>query len=86
MTHYVRHDVWIGDDRLLDGAGALSDIPGILVNGRLDFQAPVGNASTLKRAWPRAELVIVDDAGHAAGHPGVTKALVGATDQFAVRR
>jgi len=86
VTHFVRHDVWIGDDRLLDGAGALADIPGILVNGRFDFQAPVGNASTLKRAWPRAELVIVDDAGHAAGHPGVTKALVGATDQFAVRR
>ena len=46
--------------------GALADIPGVLINGRFDFQAPIGNAWALKRAWPRAELWIVDDAGHSA--------------------
>jgi proline iminopeptidase len=52
------------------------------VNGRFDFQAPLGNAWELKRAWPRAELVVVDDAGHALDD-NLTRALVGATDRFA---
>lgn len=63
VTHYVRHDAWIEDGSLLRDAAALADIPGILVNGRFDFQAPIANAWVLKRVWPRAELVIVDDAG-----------------------
>ena len=65
VTHYVRHRAWLDDGCLLAGAGVLADIPGVLVNGRFDFQAPIVNAWTLHRAWPRAELVIVDDAGHA---------------------
>jgi proline iminopeptidase len=52
------------------------------VNGRFDFQAPVGNAWELKRVWPRAELVMVDDAGHSA-NASVSKELIRATDKFA---
>jgi proline iminopeptidase len=37
----------------------------------------------LRRAWPRAELVVVPDAGHVASHPGLTDELVRATDRFA---
>ena len=44
-----------------------------MINGRFDFQSPIGNAWELKRAWPRAELVIVDDAGHAADNAGITR-------------
>ena len=65
VTHYVRHNAWLEDGVLLRGAGALAEIPGILVNGRFDFQATIGNTWELHRVWPRAELVIVDDAGHA---------------------
>jgi len=82
VTHYVRHDAWIEDGSLLRDAGRLAGIPGILVNGRYDFQGPIGNAWELKRVWPRAELVIVDDAGHAADNAGITQELVRATDRF----
>ena len=80
VTHYVRHDAWLDDDCLLRGAGALADIPAILVNGRFDFQAPIANAWELRRAWPRAELVVVDDAGHA--DEAVTRELIRATDRL----
>jgi proline iminopeptidase len=70
---------------LLRNADSLAGIPGVLVNGRFDFQAPIANAWTLKRAWPQAELVIVDDAGHAAS-AGLSEELVRATDRFAARR
>jgi proline iminopeptidase len=86
VTHYVRHNAWLEDESLLRGASALADIPGILVNGRFDFQAPIANAWELKRAWPRAELVIVENAGHAANDPALAQELVAATDKFAVRR
>ena len=66
---------------LLRDDGSLAGIPGVLVNGRFDFQAPIGNAWELKRVWPRAELVIVDDAGHAAS-PASPRELVRATDRF----
>ncbi len=79
VTHYVRHYAWLEDGCLLRGAGALADIPGILVNGRFDFQAPIANAWELRRAWPRAELVIVDDAGHA--DEAITRELVRATER-----
>jgi len=84
VTHYVRHNAWLEDGSLLRDAGSLAGIPGTLVNGRFDFQAPIGNAWELKRAWPRAELVIVDDAGHAA-NANLTRELIRATDRFAVR-
>jgi proline iminopeptidase len=83
VTHYVRHNAWLVDGSLLRDAHLLADIPGILVNGRFDFQAPIGNAWELKRVWPRAELVIVDDAGHSA-NPSLTQELISATDRFAV--
>jgi proline iminopeptidase len=83
VTHYVRHNGFLEDGSLLRDAGSLAGIPGILVNGRFDFQAPLANAWELKRAWTRAELVIVDDAGHDAGNASITRELVRATDRFA---
>ena len=83
VTHYVRHDLFLEDGILLRDADALAGIPGILVNGRFDLQAPIANAWELKRAWPRAELVIVDDAGHAGDDPDLTEELIRATDGFA---
>jgi proline iminopeptidase len=83
VTHYISHNAWLDDGVLLRGAAALADIPGILVNGRFDFQAPIGNASALKGVWPRADLWIVDDAGHSADNQSITSALVRAIDRFA---
>ena len=86
VTHYVRHNAWLEDGRLLRDADSLAAIPGILVNGRFDLQAPIANAWELKRVWPSAELVIVDDAGHNARDPAVTQELIRATDRFGVGR
>ena len=84
VTHYVSHNGFVEDGSLLRGAGVLADIPGVLINGRFDFQAPIGNAWELKRVWPRAELVIVDEAGHGA-NPALDAELIAATDRFAAR-
>jgi proline iminopeptidase len=86
VTHYMYHNSFLEDGSLLRDAGVLAGIPGILVNGRFDFQAPIANAWELKRVWPRAEVVIVDNAGHAPDTPGIAQEIVRATDRFALVR
>ena len=81
MTHYVRHNAWLEDEVLLRGADALAAIPGVLVNGRFDFQAPIENAYELRRAWPHAELVVVDEAGHVPTGE-IAREIARATDRF----
>jgi proline iminopeptidase len=85
VTHYMYHNLFLEDGMLLREAFKLAGIPGILVNGRFDFQAPIGDAWELKRVWPRAELVIVDNAGH-AGSSDLTQEFIKATDRFTVSR
>jgi len=86
VTHYMHHKLWLEDGSLLRNADILANIPGILVNGRFDFQSPIANAWELNRVWPRAELMIVDNAGHAPNNPGLTQELIRATDRFVVFR
>jgi proline iminopeptidase len=85
VTHYVQHDLFLEDGILLRNAEKLSEIPGVLVQGRFDLQAPIANAWLLSKAWPQAELVIIEDAGHAGDDQGITRELVRATDRFAHR-
>jgi proline iminopeptidase len=81
VTHYVRHNAWLEDEVLLRNADRLAAIPGVLVNGRFDFQAPIANAYELKRVWPKAELVIIGDAGHVPTG-AIAREIVRATDRF----
>ena len=83
VTHYVHHDLWIEDGSLLRDAGRLAGIPGALIHGRYDLQAPLGSAWDLHRAWPEATLDVVDGAGHSPGASATSDRLIAATDRFA---
>jgi proline iminopeptidase len=85
VTHYWRHAGFLEDGALQRGAPRLAGIPGVMVHGRLDLSAPLDVPWELAQAWPDAELVVVEGAGHSAGHPGMAEALVAATDRFARR-
>jgi proline iminopeptidase len=82
-NHYAVYDGWVTDGQLLSAADRLADIPGVLVQGRYDVQTPLVRAWDLAHAWPRAELVIVDGAGHSPRHPELAGHLVAAIDRFA---
>jgi proline iminopeptidase len=69
-------------EQLLDGVGAIRDVPAVIVHGRYDMCCPVSNALDLHRCWPEAALEIVPDAGHASMEPGIVDRLVAATDRF----
>jgi len=82
VTHYVRHNAWLEDGILLRNAGAIADIPGVMVNGRFDLQAPIGWAHDLKRVWPRARLVVIKDAGHDASNARIAGELIRGTNDY----
>jgi len=83
VTHYFRHAAWLEPDQLLNRADRLAGIPGVMIQGRLDLQAPLETAWLLSRAWPGSELVIVGEAGHSTGDAGMSHAIVAATDRLA---
>jgi proline iminopeptidase len=62
----------------------LAGIPGVLIHGRRDMSCPPDTAWELARAWPDAELFIVDDAGH-QGTEATRALLLRALDAFARR-
>ncbi|POX53335.1 prolyl aminopeptidase [Streptomyces sp. Ru71] len=88
VTHYWGHGHFLPEDAgnvILRDAYRLNGIPGTLVQGSLDLGNLLGVVWRLHHAWPGSELVIVDEAGHNAGAPGVQEALVAATNRYAAR-
>ncbi|MFI5791793.1 prolyl aminopeptidase [Streptomyces sp. NPDC051677] len=86
VTHYWGNGHFLaGEGAVLRDAHLLDGVPGTLVQGSLDFGNLLGTVWRLHHAWPGCELVVVDEAGHDAGAPGVAEALVAATDGYARR-
>ncbi|GEE03417.1 proline iminopeptidase [Gordonia spumicola] len=82
-NHYFTNHGFIDDGQLLRDIGRIEHIPAVIVQGRYDVVCPMRSAWDLHRAWPDADLHVVDDAGHASFEPGIVHHLVEATDRFA---
>lgn len=84
-AHYFMHDIFLPENSLLDNVHKLHDIPATIVQGRYDAVCPIVSADDLHRAWPQAEYIVIDDAGHSVWEPGIQAALIRATDRFKTR-
>jgi proline iminopeptidase len=84
--HYFVHKGFFETDGwLLAHVDRIRSLPGVIVQGRYDVVCPMESAWALHKAWPEAEFKIIADAGHSMHEPGITKALVEATDKFRSR-
>ncbi|MGD9662758.1 MAG: prolyl aminopeptidase [Porticoccaceae bacterium] len=83
-AHYFINQCFLQPNQILENAPRLADIPGVIVHGRYDIVCPVEQAVVLAEAWPKAQLEIIRDAGHASSEPGITDALIKATDAMAM--
>jgi len=82
-AHYFANDSFLSpSDQLLRGVDRIRDVPGIIVQGRYDMVCPAQSAWELHKGWPASRLVLVPAAGHAADEPGITDALVTATEEL----
>jgi proline iminopeptidase len=82
QIHYVQNQCFIDGAAVLKSAKILNKIPTVIVQGRYDMVCPPQTAWDLSRAMPDAEFIMVADAGHSAMEPGVTSALIAATEKF----
>lgn len=80
-THYFARHGWLTDGQLLRDAHRLAGIPGVLIHGRLDLSAPLLTAWELARAWPDAELIVIEDSGHTRS-PAMRSAIAQAVSRF----
>jgi proline iminopeptidase len=80
-AHYFSHDSFLGDGRLIREAGTLAGIPGVLIHGRNDLGGGACTPWEIARAWPGAELIIVEDSGH-TGSTTMTDQMHAAADRL----
>ena len=80
--YFVNGGFFEHDDQLLRNIDRIRGIPAVIVQGRYDVVCPLRSAWDLHRAWPEADLRIVQDAGHSAFEPGIMHQLLEATDRF----
>jgi proline iminopeptidase len=84
-AHYFTHDSFMAPDQLLNEAGKLAGIPGIIVQGRYDLLCPPWTAHALAARWREAEIRVVEEAGHMLYDPGVRNAVMKAIADVASR-
>jgi len=82
--YFVNNCFFKTDNWLIEHVAPLRNIPAVIVQGRYDIVCPMESAWDLHKAWPEAIFEIIKDAGHAASEPGITDALVRATDEMAI--
>lgn len=79
---FVNKGFFNSENQLIGGVDTIRHIPAFIVQGRYDVVCPMETAWELHRAWPEAEFRVIEDAGHSAFEPGISRALVEATDKF----
>jgi proline iminopeptidase len=82
-AHYFANDCFMRPNQLMEEAGKLAGIPGIIVQGRYDLLCPPKISHALSAAWREAEIRIVEGAGHTLYDPGVRDAVMKAIADMA---
>ena len=83
-NHYFTNDAFLEfDGQILANMNRIRHIPGVIVQGRYDMICPPSSAYAIAKAWPKADLKMVRNAGHALSEPGISAELVRAMDRIA---
>ncbi len=81
--YYAKKHYFIAENQILAHCVRLRGIPMTIIHGRNDLVCPMEAAFSLHRALPRAEYVVLAEAGHVAQGEQMIDALVTATDKMA---
>ena len=84
-AHYFVNDCFMKPDQLLNEAGKLAGIPGIIVQGRYDLLCSPAMSHALHAMWPESEIRMVEGAGHTLYDPGVRDAVMKSIADLASR-
>jgi proline iminopeptidase len=82
-AHYFQNDCFMRPNQLLEEAGKLNGIPGLIVQGRFDLLCPPATSHALAAVWPGSEVRVVEGAGHSLYDPGIRDAVMRAVADMA---
>ena len=82
-AHFFINKAFLEPNQIINNTEKLKGIPATIVHGRYDMVCPINQAFALSEAWPEAKLDVIADAGHSSSEPGITDALIRATDRLA---
>jgi proline iminopeptidase len=86
-NHYFRNAGFLREDgQILKDMEKIKHIPGAIVQGRYDMICPPHTAYVLAKTWPRSDLRMVRNAGHALSEPGISAELVTVMDQIGLSK
>jgi len=80
--YFTNKGFFESEDWILENVEKIRSIPAVIVQGRYDVVCPATSAWDLHQAWPEAKFMMIPDAGHSSREPGISRALVAATDGF----
>ncbi|MEV0466441.1 prolyl aminopeptidase [Nocardia tengchongensis] len=83
-VHYWKHAAFLGASELRDRMSALTGIPAVLIQGKLDVSGPAAVAWDLHKAWPGSRFVLIEDEGH--GGPKMVQEMIEAIAEFGDKR
>lgn len=81
-AHYFMNGFFLPDDYFYKNLDKINKIPATVVQGRYDMVCPIITAFELVNLWPRANLVVIPDAGHSTTDPSLMSGLVAATENL----
>lgn len=82
-NHYFFNKAFFETDNwILENIDKIQDIPGVIIQGESDQICPWENAAELHQNWPTSTFLLVPHAGHASSEPGISEALIDATEKF----
>ncbi|WP_166417711.1 prolyl aminopeptidase [Cochlodiniinecator piscidefendens] len=86
-SHYFINGAFLEcDDWIIKNADRIAHIPGVIVQGRFDMICPPSSAYRLSKAWPKSDLRLIGQAGHALSEAGIMSELLTVMEDFADMR
>lgn len=82
-SHFYCHQCFIPENYIIDNAGKIEEIPGVIIHGRYDMVCKLEGSQLLAQCWNNAQLQIIPGAGHSSSEPGVSDALIQASNNIA---
>lgn len=82
--HYAFNRYFLRPEQLIEDIDQLPDVPITLIHGRRDITCPIESSWRLSQHLPKADFVVLEQAGHLASEADMVDALITATDQLSV--
>ena len=80
--HFAQNKYFIAEDQVLNECGNLQHIPTTIIHGRNDLVCPLEAGMSLSKVLPKADFIVLPNAGHIASGEEMIDSLIEATDKM----